>query len=101
MLSINLLGEFQIPNDDKPQATLNSPQAQSFFAYLLLHRGHPNLLQLLVEPGKRREQLHPRAGSEWQQVVCRRQFYQSRGKPSSYIGKWTVPFQLYQPLVIK
>lgn len=28
-------------------------------------------------------------------------FTKAGGKASSYIGKWTVPFQIYLPLVIK
>jgi DNA-binding SARP family transcriptional activator len=39
MLSINLLGEFRFIYAGKPPAALNSPRAQSFLAYLLLHRG--------------------------------------------------------------
>lgn len=41
MLSINLLGEFQLVLASQPLTDLYSPRIQSFLAYLVLHRGHP------------------------------------------------------------
>jgi predicted ATPase/DNA-binding SARP family transcriptional activator len=48
VLHIQLLGEFRIWTDTGPVEGINSPRAQAFLAYLLLHRNAPQSRQALA-----------------------------------------------------
>ena len=41
MLSVSLLGDFQISHAEKPVTGIDTPRLQSLLTYLVLHRGAP------------------------------------------------------------
>lgn len=43
--NINLLGDFCLRIGDEPVRSLDTPRLQSLFAYLVLHRGAPQIRQ--------------------------------------------------------